>query len=173
MSHRKPPPVLATGQRWALRDDRYEGWRYLTITELDDDRVRATTNTRRGRTSIRRDRFGRGGRWSFCGHDGPGVLPPFTRNRSVTLGCVPFGVKPAVLPLASYLDPGFGSVTVLLDGEKLWEAHTTRKRLAHVECWARATPGDWRLRIEGAMSEQLYQRQDAGWVLVAIGMGFA
>lgn len=165
---------LAPGQRWAFRDYRYEGWRYLTITELTAQRVHATTNTRRKHTDMSRTRFGRGSRWTFCGHDGPGVLPAYA-TRPVGMGCLNCPPKPNVLPLETGLAPGFGYTGVYRDGERIWSTcHETRKRVAHVELWARETPGDWRIRFDDAIWERLYQRQGSGnWVLVAIGMGFA
>lgn len=168
----KTQPAIALGQRWSLRDDRYEGWRYLTIQQITDTHVIYSGNTRRPRP-IARDRFGKGWRWSYCGHDGPGILPPYTADGTVTLGCFPYGRHATILPLTYELEPGFGCVEVTRDGNPVFRAMRTRKRLAHIELKARDFPGDWRLRIDSPLSERLYQRQDAGWVLVAIGHGFA
>ncbi|WP_166379915.1 hypothetical protein [Catellatospora methionotrophica] len=165
-------PELAARQRWSRLDRRYDGWRYFTITALNDRHVYAITRSGKG-TRIRRNRFGTGRGWSYCGHDGPGPLPAYTTERSVILGCYPYGRKHTVLPLETELEQGFGGVTFTRDGQRVWSAYSTRKRLAHIELLARDIPGDWRLEIHGAMSGQLYQRQDDGWVLVAIDHGFA
>lgn len=90
----------------------------------------------------------------------------------MTLGCA-HSANPTVLPMDYELDTGFGYVTIYRDGETILAAMGTDLTLAQVEQWAQQDPGDWRLRLEGALSERLYQRQDAGWVLVARGMGFA
>lgn len=173
MSRARVLPEPAVGQRWALMDRRYDGYRYFTVTEVTDTQVLATSNTPRGRTRMRRDRFGRGGDWTFCGHDGPGILPPFTAAASVSAGCLNCPPKPTTLTLTEVLDPGYGYTTVYRDGEVVQRFLTTRKRVGLIEYWARQTPGDWRIRIQRMLSEQLYQRQDSGWVLVAIGMGIA
>lgn len=167
-------PVVAVGQRWALRDARYEGWRYLTVEAIASGRVEARSNGRRRHVSWRADRFAHGCRWTFCGYDGPGRLPPFA-DRPVAMGCLSCPPKPNVLPLGCHLAPGFGWTTVYRDGEIVWRAGAeSRKRLAHVELWARETSGDWRIRINSPLSERVYQRHDRNtWVLVAIGMGFA
>lgn len=163
---------LAVGQKWSLRDRRYDGWRYPVIEELTDEEVRARHRSGR-RSTFRRDRFGKGARWMFCGYEGPGVLPAYSRE-PVAFGCLSCPPKPAVLALETWLAPGFGWTTVTRDGEPVWQTATeSRKRLAHAELWARETPGDWRVRFDTAMSERLYQRQDAGWLLVSIGWGFA
>lgn len=168
----KTPPDLAEGQKWAYNDRRYDSPRYLVITALTDERVYATSNTTRGETSFARENFARGSDWTFCGHEGPGVLPPYSKDPYVALGCA-HSANPTLMPLDWPIDPGFGHTEVTRDGEVVWAGGQTEKQVAHVEQWARETPGDWRIRIESAMSERLYQRQEAGWVLVARGMGFA
>lgn len=163
-------PTVAPGQVWALRDDRYGGWRYLTVSEVD---VRYVYAQGRRRTRILAERFGHGSRWTFCGYDGPGVLPAFS-TMPVKGGCLSCPPKPAVLPLEWMLAVGFGAVTVTRDGEVVWAGDSEKKRVAHFELKARETPGDWRIRFESAMSEVRYQRQgDSAWVLVFRGMGFA
>lgn len=62
------------------------------------------------------------------------------------------------------LGVGFGQVTV---------TRSDKKRVAHVECWAREAAGDWRITFSAPLSEPTYQRQADGWVLVAHGPGFA
>lgn len=167
-------PEVAAGQRWSFRDDAYEGWRYLTVTSVGPEYVYARGNTRhRPNTRILRRRFAKGSRWGYCGHDGPGPLPPYTKDGSVILGCYPFGRHATTLPLEADLDPGFGVTTVYRDGEQIWQWMETDRKVSDIEAKAIETPGDWRLRIESPMSERLYQRQDDGWVLVAIGHGFA
>lgn len=163
--------VVAPGQVWALRDDRYEGWRYLTVLELSAQYVHA--KSRRRKTRILASRFGRGSRWSYCGYDGAGLLPAFSK-RPVSGGCLSCPPKPAVLPLARVCAVGFGLVCVTRDGETVWAGDSEKKRVAHFELRARETPGDWRIRFSSALSEVLYQRQGEGnWVLVFRGMGFA
>jgi hypothetical protein len=162
---------IAPGQVWAHRDDRYDGWRYLTVLDVKARYVHA--HNRKRRTRILADRFGRGTRWMFCGYDGPGVLPAFS-TRPVSGGCWPCPSKPAVLPLERLCAVGFGCVSVTRDGETVWAGDSEKKRLAHFELRARETPGDWRIRFSSPMSELLYQRQgDSNWVLVFRGMGFA
>lgn len=159
---------ITAGQRWAIRDDRYGGWRYVTVLAADEHFVEVKG---RRRSRIRAHRFG-GARFTFCGHDGSGILPPYTALPGVMLGCA-YSNYPTILPLEYGLNPGFGYVSVTRDGTPVWSATDTSKRLAHMELRARETPGDWRLRIESPLAERLYQRQEQGWVLVAIGMGFA
>ena len=157
----------APGQRWALADE--DGWSYFTVESVTDDTVTAARGDVSRTWPI--DQFGND-RFTYCGHDGPGLLPPYTDKPWVTLGCL-HACDPTVLPLTAGLDV-FGWVSVTRDGEPVWQSNgETRKRLAHMELRARETPGDWRLEIESALSARLYQRQPGGWVLVAIGMGFA
>lgn len=162
---------VAPGQSWAIRDDRYEGWRYVTVEQVDNRYayVKPTRGARRSRiqlTSFHRSRF------SMCGHDGAGVLPAYTG--SVANGCLSCPPKPRTLPLEYNLSVGSGMVTVIRDDTRVWSCHAwTNKRVAHFELKARETPGDWRIRIDGMMSEEMYQRQPDGWVLVWRGFGFA
>jgi len=163
--------VIAPGQVWALRDDRYDGWRYLTVDEVDARYVYAKGQRRK--TRILADRFARGSRWSFCGYDGPGVLPVFS-TRPVSGGCLSCPPKPAALPLTRVCAVGFGRVSVTRDGETVWEGDSEKKRLGHFELRAREMPGDWRIRFEASLSDVMYQRQgESNWVLVFRGMGFA
>lgn len=165
-------PAISTGQTWAHRDDRCGEFRYLTVREVDGRYV--YVKARHGRASrILADRFGRGSRWTYCGHDGPGMLPAFSK-RPVSGGCLSCPPKPAVLPLERVCAVGFGLVCVTRDGETVWAGDSEKKRVAHFELRARETPGDWRIRFSSALSEVLYQRQGEGdWVLVFRGMGFA
>jgi hypothetical protein len=169
----KPRPGLAVGQRWAIRDVRYEGWRYLTVESIEDGAVRVR-GARGRRSTWKSGRFGRGTRFIYCGFDGPGLLPPFS-DRPVAFGCLSCPPVTDVLDLRTRLDTGFGYVEVTCDNDVVWMACRSELILAHFERRARLSPpGDWRVRICGAMRERLYQRQGPSrWVLVAIGMGFA
>lgn len=163
---------VSPGQSWAIRDDRYEGWRYVTVQAVEGERA-VVRRRHAGRLSrIALSRF-RSKRFTLCGYDGPGVLPPY--KGSVANACGNCPPKSRVLPLMHSLSVGFGATTVTRDGQHVWATMgDTRKRLAHVELWARETPGDWRVRIDGPLSEELYQRHPNGeWVLVWRGFGFA
>jgi hypothetical protein len=168
----KTLPEVTPGQDWAIRDRRYVGWRYVTVETVEDGQALVRPKHRNGRRS--RVKLASFRRHSFCGHDGPGQLPPYTG--SVANPCVNCPPKARVLPLERDLNVGFGAVEVTRDGEPVWfhaGRSDTRKRVAHMELRARETPGDWRIRFIGAMSEELYQRQPTGWVLVWRGFGFA
>jgi len=157
----------APGQRWAITDKRYEGWRYVTVLSADEHFV-VVKGRRTSR--IRAQRFG-GPKFMFCGHDGPGILPPYASH---PLGCLNAGPPPESLSMRRHLDPGFGCTTITRDGVVVLETMETDLILAHFERRARAEPGDWRLCFETPLRETLYQRQGpSNWVLVAIGMGFA
>lgn len=174
----KPIPEVRLGQSWAIRDDRYEGWRYVTVDQVDDDYAHVVPRARNGRRSRIALRSFRLSRFTMCGYDGPGVLPAYTGSVANACGnCPP---KSRILPLERELSVGFGAVSVIRDGEIRWQGdayqtrrESKRKRVAHAELWARETPGDWRLRFETMLSEELYQRQPHGWVLVWRGFGFA
>lgn len=171
-------PAVEPGQSWAIRDDRYEGWRYVRVDRVEGEHAYLTPRARKGRPSRIRLRAFRSKRFTMCGHDGPGVLPAYTGSVANACGnCPP---KERVLPLVRTLSVGFGAVTVERDDQPVWHGgmHEARrpnkqKRVAHVELWARDTPGDWRIRFDTPMSEELYQRQPQGWVLVWRGFGFA
>ncbi len=168
MRRAKVPP--AAGQRWAYNDPRYGDYRYLTVTAVDDTHVHY--RTRRGATKMQLKRFG-GSRFTYCGMTGPGILPPFTKEPYVRGECLR-DLRPTVLPLTAHLEVGFGLVTVKRDGETVWASgRSTNKRLGHIECRARDTPGDWRINFALPLSEQTYQRQESGWILTSVGMGFA
>lgn len=167
----RPDVTVEPGQSWSIRDDRYDGWRYVTVERVDSRYAYVKPRSRMGRRSrIELDTF-RGRRFRMCGHDGPGVLPPYTG--SVANGCGNCPPKSRTLPLERELAVGFGQVAVDRDGEHVWSGDDEEKHVADAERWARETPGDWRITFLGPMSEELYQRQDAGWVLVWRGMGFA
>jgi hypothetical protein len=155
-----------------LNDHRYASWRYLTVESVNWPTVVA--RSRSGRKSTwKTGRFGRGSRWAYCGHDGPGVLPPYS-DRPIVLGCGSCPPVADALPLTYPLDPGFGFVEVTRDGVAVFTDYETDKTLAMCEQLARETPGDWRLTIATPMRERVYQRHGPDrWVLVAIGMGFA
>lgn len=160
---------VAPGQRWAIRDDRYEGWRYVTVLAADEHFVTIKGPRRKGR--IRASRFG-GSRYTFCGHNGPGILPPYTKPS--LYGCGNGPLNPQTAPLSMQITPGFGMAEVRRDDAVIWAATESAKTIGHFELRARETPGDWRIWINRPMSEVLYQRQGQdNWVLVAIGYGFA
>lgn len=164
---------VEVGQTWAYNDARWGEHRYLAVTELAYPYV--YTVSRQGkRTRMLATKFGRGARWTYCGHEGPGSGLPAFSTAAVPNGCLSCPPKPAVLPLTCVCAVGCGAVTVTRDGEGVWSGDSEKKRLAHFELRARETPGDWRIRFESAMSEVLYQRQgDARWVLTFRGPGFA
>lgn len=167
----KTPAAVEPRQSWAIRDDRYQGWRYVTVEAVEGDRVAVRPRHRNGRRSrIKLRAFSRT-RFSFCGHDGPGDLPAL--DQPAYGGCLNCGPRPNVLDLSRRLAVGFGSVEVTRDGQRVWSGDSERKRLAHAELWARETPGDWRVRFVSPLSETLYQRKADGWVLVWRGFGFA
>lgn len=90
---------------------------------------------------------------------------------------------PPVLSLARMdmkVAVGFGSAGVTRDGKPVWmeapNAPWSRiPRLSRFEKLAAADPDhDWRVRIEGSLSMQEWQRQGTRkWVLVKAGPGFA
>lgn len=170
-------PEPATGQRWALHDHRYGRERYLTVTAVSDGRVRTTSGGRRRAVSFRRDRFGHGSKWTFCGHDGPGRdLPAYSTGAAVTAGCGNCPPRSTVLSFDAELHVGdMDDLVITRDGELTHVAVSGALTMRWVEqhLVARAPDADWRLRREGMLSGQLYQRQSTGWVLIAIGMGFA
>lgn len=161
--------TIEPGQRWA-QQDRDGEYRYHTVVSVDGTTIVARGP--RGRRTWKSGRFGRGHKFTFCGHDGPGILPPYSTH---VLGCFNCGPPVELLPLEAWLGAGFGWTTVTRDGEVVWDtAYMSQKRVAHMELRARETPGDWRIRQQRPLRETLYQRQGEGrWVLVAIGMGFA
>lgn len=171
----RPEPAL--GQRWALHDHRYGRERYLTVTASTDERVHTRSDGRRRAVSFRRDRFGHGARWTFCGHDGPGRdLPPYTGAAAVTVGCGSCPPKPTTLHADDVLRvDGLDDLTVTCDGEPVLGAPTPLVEMSWIEQhWVSKAPqADWRIRIESMLNERLYQRQGSEWVLVAIGMGYA
>lgn len=168
-------PTLAQtvepGQSWAVRDERYEDYRYITVEGIDGDHAAVKSRHRGGRRSRIRLATFRTYRFRFCGFDGPGVLPVYTG--SVANGCGNCPPKPRVLHLDRPLAVGFGTVAVTRDGDTVWSGDDEAKRVADAEQWARDTPGDWRILFSTWSSDELYQRQDDGWVLVWRGMGFA
>lgn len=167
MTTQTEEPRLEVGQRWALDDSNEGEYTYFTITGLSEDRVLVGQRGWKPRAT-----FGRRPAWIFCGHDGPGVLPPFTSSNQIFIGCMTAS-HPTVLPMDYPIDPGFGQVTITRDEDNFFSGYETEMTVADVEAWAVKNPGDWRIDIEGGLSQRIYQRQEAGWVLVAKGMGFA
>jgi hypothetical protein len=170
--------MVEPGQSWSIRDDRYDGWRYVRVESIERDHALVVPRSRNGRRSRIRLAAFRRSRFTLCGYDGLGLLPAYTG--SLRNGCGNCPSRQRVLDLTTDLYVGFGMVTVTRDGERVWQGgiHEPRrashtKRVAHMELRARETPGDWRIRFDRPLSEELYQRQPDGWVLVWRGMGFA
>lgn len=78
--------------------------------------------------------------------------------------------------------PGFGAVNLYRDGEVVWpwgDGYMTdedyeRTFQDYEDVVAGDANHDWRIKIDGPLSDYTYQRQGEGkWALVAQGMGFA
>lgn len=90
-------------------------------------------------------------------------------------GCLNCPDKHRLLPLDYQPLVGFGQITVTRDDKPVWFncGQDHEMRVADFEGMAQQYPGDWRIQIDGPLSDELYQRQPEGWVLVARGQGFA
>jgi hypothetical protein len=168
----KPQPEV--GQLWSYLDRRYSDYKYVTVLAVDEQFVHYRARGKRARrTKMALKRFMRHSGLRYCGHEGPGILPPFTTDTYVHGECLR-DLRPTVLPLETELSVGIGLICVTRDDHPVWTTHgESRKRLAHMELRAREQGGDWRIRFDQPLSERTYQRQEGGWVLTSIGMGFA
>lgn len=103
---------------------------------------------------------------------GSSVLPP--HEGSLYGGCYTCGPRPMTLSMDRALDMGFGWVTVIWNGQVYWSGNDETVFMREVEGWAVRLPGDWRVKFDGPLSDQMYQRYGIeNWVLVENGMGFA
>jgi hypothetical protein len=106
-------------------------------------------------------------------------LPAIQSRAYCSCGC---GLRSQHANMAGYPHPGFGGVRLTRDGECVypWGEDTTFDDEADRICreYEDVAAGDpehdWRLRIDGPLSDYTYQRQgEALWVLVEQGVGFA
>ena len=113
-------------------------------------------------------------------HLGPGddgFIRPWPGSRSS--GCLNCPPKPDSLPLHCNPHPGFGAVLLYRDREAVdcvvTDDEAAGYEVKHHEVLAAADPDhDWRIKVDGPMSDATYQRQgDGRWVLIEKGMGFA
>jgi len=107
-------------------------------------------------------------------------LPPIEGKAYCGCGC---GSRHSHAAMTDYTHPGFGCVYLTRDGESVepWQAEdefscgVEDKTFQDYETVAAADPDhDWRLFINGPLSDYTYQRQGEGvWALVEQGQGFA
>ena len=92
-------------------------------------------------------------------------------------GCLNCAPKPLKARLRWNPHPGFGGVTVTRDGEHVWSSfrYEDSRTFISFEKWAAGDPDhDWRVRIDGPLSDVTYQRHGPKtWVAVEKGLGFA
>ena len=106
------------------------------------------------------------------------LLPPIKGKAYCGCGC---GYRESHALMNDHPHPGFGGVALLRDGEYVypWPDESFDQEASHTwqdyEDVAAGDPDhDWRLKIDGPLSDYTYQRQgEAKWALVAQGMGFA
>ncbi len=106
-------------------------------------------------------------------------LPAIEGRAYCSCGC---GYRVSHLALNQPCHPGFGCVRLIRDGETVypWGFDTSTdeemERLAqdYEDVAAGHPEHDWRLQVDGPLSDYTYQRQGDGlWVLVKQGRGFA
>ena len=105
-------------------------------------------------------------------------LTPIRGKAYCGCGC---GSRDTHAKMSDGTHPGFGAVGLLRDGEFIypWPDATQdeewERTFGEYEKVAAADPGhDWRLKIDGPLSDYTYQRQgEATWALVEQGPGFA
>ena len=92
-------------------------------------------------------------------------------------GCLNCGPKPLRVPLRYNPHPGFGCVTLSRDGEVVWSCYRAEDSRTFITFERRAAADpehDWRVFIDGPLSDVTYQRHGPKeWVAVERGMGFA
>ena len=110
--------------------------------------------------------------------DGTALLPPIEGKAYCGCGC---GRRASHAHMADRPHPGFGGVGLLRDGEFIypWPDATMdeeyERTFQDYEDVAAGDPDhDWRLQVDGPLSDYTYQRQGEDvWALVAQGQGFA
>lgn len=106
------------------------------------------------------------------------MLPAVESRAYCACGC---GRRESHATMSNCPHPGFGGVCLTRDGEAIYpwgnESHSEEmnRTWQDYEDVAASDPDcDWRLRIDGPLSDYTYQRQgDSLWVLVEQGTGFA
>jgi hypothetical protein len=92
-------------------------------------------------------------------------------------GCLNCGPKPIRVKLNANLHPGFGEVSITLDGERVEVYFDGDKcpTFRRFENLARKDPDhDWRVFINAPLYDVTYQRHGHNeWVAVGEGIGFA
>lgn len=109
---------------------------------------------------------------------GPGdlyaFLPPIEGKAYCGCGC---GRRASHARMSEHPHPGFGAVTFTRDGHYGGSTldHDPAATFQDFEDVAAGDPDhDWRIRIDGPLSDYTYQRQGEGlWALVEQGQGFA
>ena len=105
-------------------------------------------------------------------------LPGITGKAYCVCGC---GYRPMHLDLSASPHPGFGCVRLERDGEPVYpwpddnmDAAYDRVGMEYESVAAGNDDHDWRLHVDGPLSDYTYQRQGENlWVLVRQGLGFA
>lgn len=101
-------------------------------------------------------------------------LPPIEGKAYCGCGC---GRRASHAKMSDNPHPGFGCVTLLRDGESVEYQGADRDgtTFRHFENIAAKDPDhDWRVQVDGPLSDYTYQRQGAKtWAPVAQGQGFA
>lgn len=105
-------------------------------------------------------------------------LPAIHGKAYCSHGC---GHRTPLLDLSSSPHPGFGGVYLTRDGESVYPwpdddyaASEERVGQEYEDVAAGDPDHDWRLFVDGPLSDYTYQRQGEGeWVLVKQGQGFA
>lgn len=108
--------------------------------------------------------------------------PPIGPQGNSCMCCPPID---GYAPLERDLHPGFGMVSLLLDGIEQDDGHehdepfTLAGCEAYIDGFTSAMDPteaflDWRVRVDGPMNDFTYQRHAPGeWALIEKGMGFA
>lgn len=96
-------------------------------------------------------------------------------------GC---GKRDSHAPMGGLTHPGFGAVYLRRDGETVWPwgmnvsdevlwGKTFQDYANAVKLYPAWESSDWRLKIDGPLSDYTYQLQNGVWILIEQGKGFA
>jgi hypothetical protein len=179
--------VVLPDQSWAIRDHRYERPRYVTVHHTSNIGVHVIPDHSNGRRSVIGYKAFGSSRTEYCGYKGPGLmLRPFSGPIVACVQGCPRCGKTILDPATILSGAGFSVAGVTRNGTPVYGATdgigqslddglsvpvNEALTLRQIEEFAALVPMcDWRVRLSGPMTDEIYQRQGAEWVLVWQGI---
>lgn len=153
--------------------------RFRVVKDGDMVTVESVHGAKRRRTMPRKRLLSAQYRLKHLAPGPDGLIPAWPGSRMG--GCLNCGPRPDELPMDCNPHPGFGMLALYRDGEYVHgpdisdEHEVEAYRVQDHEDIAAGDPDhDWRIRIDGPLSDAVYQRHgEARWVLIEKGLGFA